>query len=313
VLGSFRVDAQSDYYHEDFAWSYQGSDWTWSLDIPKALYDAYKQVPVSTRTRHGFAGYGYLTTTNDYYLQTICEKLNETAAKEGFDSFEEVSFVLAFVQSLPYTSDSVTTGYDEYPRFPIETLVDGGGDCEDTAILFATFTLIMNYGTVYINPPEHLAVGVLGEDLPGSYFTFNNQRYYYCETTGDGFEIGEIPSEFENEEAKIYEIKKYQQYEPLVTIIPTPTPTSIPTPTPSPTVTPVPTSTPTPTNKANPTSAPSNMETPLPSVSFLPRAFYAAAAIGVAIVVGVTFFALKRQDKQQNREIPPHPPLSPPP
>jgi len=27
-----------------------------------------------------------------------------------------VSFVMAFVQSLPYTSDSVTTGYNEYPR-----------------------------------------------------------------------------------------------------------------------------------------------------------------------------------------------------
>jgi len=249
-----------DYYHEDFAWSYKGSDWTLSLDIPKTLYDAYKHVPVSTRTRHGFAGYGYLTTTKDYYLQAISEKLNETAAKEGFSSFEEVSFVLAFVQSLPYTSDSVTSGYDEYPRFPIETLVDGGGDCEDTAILFATFTLIMNYGTVYINPPEHLAVGVLGKDLPGSYFTFNNQRHYYCETTGDGFEIGEIPSEFENEEANIFEIKEYLQYEPSVTILPTPTPTPIPTVTPTPTST----TASTPTNKPSPTPTPSNTRNPSP-------------------------------------------------
>lgn len=144
ISHSFGVVAQNDYYHKDFKWNYKGFEWTWSLDIPKVLYDAYKDVPVYTRTRYGPAGYGFLTTTNDVYLQAVAKKLNETAAEEGFDSYEEVSFVLAFVQSLPYTSDSVTSGYDEYPRFPIETLVDGGGDCEDTAILFAAFTLIMD-------------------------------------------------------------------------------------------------------------------------------------------------------------------------
>ena len=207
--------AQEDYYHEDFEWSYKGNDWTASLDIPKSLYDSYRSVPVSTRTRNGLAGYGFLTTTNDPYLQMVAEKLEEATQTKNYESFDKVSFVLAFVQSLPYTSDSVTSGYDEYPRFPLETLVDNGGDCEDTSILFATLTLIMGFGTVYINPPEHYAVGVLGEaTLPGYYYTLNDEHYYYCETTGNGFEIGEIPSEFEKSDAYIYEIYEYQQYDP---------------------------------------------------------------------------------------------------
>ena len=212
---SFGVNAQVDYYHEDFEWSYKGLDWTWSLDIPKASYEAYKSVSVSTRLHYQASGYGFLTTTNDAYLQMVAEKLKEASSQEGYESYDEVSFVLAFIQSLPYTSDSVTSGYDEYPRFPLETLVDNGGDCEDTSILFATLTLIMGYGTVYISPPEHYAVGVLGDEgLPGYYWTFNDKLYYYCETTGDGWKIGDLPPEFQDEEATIYEIREYQQYVP---------------------------------------------------------------------------------------------------
>jgi hypothetical protein len=226
VIYPLGVYAQSDYYHEDFKWTYKGSEWTWSLDIPKSLYDAYRSVPVSTRTRDGLAGYGFLTTTNDYYIKQVAEKLEEAASQKNYEPYDQVSFVLAFVQSLPYTSDSVSSGFDEYPRFPLETLVDNGGDCEDTSILFATLTLIMGYGAVYINPPEHCAVGVLGDNLVGSYYTYNNKTYYYCETTGDGWEIGQIPSEFKDEKAYIYEIKTYQQYVPNIEIItPQPTPT----------------------------------------------------------------------------------------
>lgn len=190
----FEASAQSsDYYTESFAWDYAGRHWTWNLTIPVALYNAYKAVPVSSRTRDGPAGYGYCTTTKDSYIQTLAKELNSTSAKQGYNSYDEVSFILAFVQSLPYTSDNVTEGYNEYPRFPIETLVDGGGDCEDTSILFASLTLILGYGTVYINPPDHYAVGVLGDSLQGTYWVYpqdSNNTYYCCETTGNGFTIG---------------------------------------------------------------------------------------------------------------------------
>lgn len=143
------------------------------------------------------------------------------ALKEGYGAYDEVSAILAFVQSLRYTSDSASTGYDEYPRFPVETLVDDGGDCEDTAILFATLVLILDYNVVLINPPNHLAVGVWGDNLYGSYYTYNSRRYYYCETTGDGYNIGNIPSEYEGASAYLYSIDQSSQYIPDQSTTPT--------------------------------------------------------------------------------------------
>ena len=282
------VKAQDDYYHQHFEWNYKGYDWTWSLDIPKTLYEAYKNVPVSTRLEYQASGYGFLTTTNDAYLQMVAEKLQEASSQEGFESYDEVSFVLAFIQSLPYTSDSVTSGHDEYPRFPLETLVDNGGDCEDTAILFATLTIIMGYGTVYINPPEHYAVGILGEEgLPGYYFTYEDRRYYYCETTGDGWAIGDLPIEYQDVEATIYEIRTYQQYVP---------PSSIPLVTHSPSTTPTPSPASTPSSKPTPTASPSPTPTfsPPPAKESLILLIGFGAVIALAVVVIVVFMLTKK-------------------
>lgn len=215
------ASAETD-FKRFFEWRYQGTRWTWNLSIPQSLYNAYRLVSVSDRTRYGTAGYGFLVTTQDYFVTQLADELHEAAVKKGYGAYDEVSFILAFVQSLPYTSDSVTTTYDEYPRFPVETLVDDGGDCEDTAILFATFVLILNYGTIFISLPNHLAVGVLGENLYGSYYEYQGKRYYYCETTGDDWKIGDLPNEYQSISAHLYSINQHSQYTLEWGVLPTP-------------------------------------------------------------------------------------------
>ncbi len=289
---------ESDYFHKVFEWDYDGRHWTWNLSIPKPLYEAYQNVPVYTRVRGGLEGYGFLTTTNDYYLKALAEKLNQTSNEMGYDSYDEVSFVLAFVQSLPYTSDSVTSGHDEYPRFPIETLVDGGGDCEDTAILFATLTLILNYGTVYINPPNHYAVGVLGKDLQGYFLTYKNQTYYYCETTGDGFKIGDMPPEFQDIKVSIYEINEREQFNPNIQVAP---PTEQPYQTAPPTQSPVnPTATPTSTIQS--TREPNILNSLFDDKTFL------IILIAVIVVPLIVVSAQRTKKQTINPAIPPSPP-----
>ena len=203
-----------DYFDRSFEWYYKGSRWTWDLSVPKSLYNSYKKVPVSERTEYGVGDYDYLVTTQDSYVEIVADKLHETTVKKGYEAYDEVSFILAFVQSLPYTSDSVTTKYDEYPRFPIETLVDGGGDCEDTSILFATIVLILDYDAIFVSLPTHVAVGVWGTDLNGYYYTYSGRTYYYCETTGENWKIGGLPDKYQNTEANLYSIDQTNQYKP---------------------------------------------------------------------------------------------------
>ena len=237
---------KSQYYNTEFAWDYGGYHWDWNLTIPVALYDAYIAIPDSVRTQIGLADFGYFTTTQDNYMQTLAEKLNNTATQLGYSSCDEVNFVLAFVQSIPYKLDNASTSYQDYPRFPVETLVDDVGDCKSHSILFATLMLIMGYGTVFINPPDHLAVGVLGNNLQGTCWTYNNQTYYYCETTGIGFTIGELPQQFTGQTAYIYPIDESEQYVPNLQATSSTEPNPI-----------ISSNTPTPTYQPNPVTSPS--------------------------------------------------------
>jgi hypothetical protein len=285
----------TEYIEKNFEWDYDGQHWTWTLNIPTALYDEYKDVSVSRRTRDGPAGYGFLTTTEDQYVRMLSNKLNESATQMGYGSFDKVSFVLAFVQSLPYTSDNVTQGYNEYPRFPIETLVDDGGDCEDTSVLFATLTLIMGFGTVYINPPNHYAVGILGNGLRGTYWEHpesSNKTYYYCETTGNNFKIGQLPTEFTGTTAFIYDIDESRQFTPTIVVQP---PQSSPTQ--APVTSSGPTQRPNPTGTGDPDLADPSVQPVMPlSFNLISEnpALFAVIIFAIVASIGLTVWSARR-------------------
>lgn len=200
-----RKPAESpDTITREYRWDYAGHEWTWALPVPQALYDHYSSIPRAPTENYSI----YVThPADDSYVEALVDKIEEAAESEGFDEWETVNFAVCFVQSLPYTSDSATTPYDEYPRYPVETLVDGGGDCEDTSILMAAVLDEMGYGVILLSLPQHMAVGVLGgEGTYGTYWEHNGKRYFYLETTGEGWQIGELPVAYEGESADIYDI-----------------------------------------------------------------------------------------------------------
>jgi len=216
VASSFNVSIPDDQddnestqlgnFYRDYSWDYGGYAWSWDLYIPKQSYYEYEG-------RYRTSNLSYYVTENEPYVISLANGLANAAESKGYDSYEKVSFVMAFVQSLPYTSDSVTTGYNEYPRYPVETLVDNGGDCEDTSILFAALleAYPLNYDAVLFeipaNLPIHVAVGIWGEDGAGDYYyTYQGRNYYYCETTGSGWKIGEMSSEYIDDYARIIQV-----------------------------------------------------------------------------------------------------------
>ena len=184
----------------NFSWTYNGK-WSWEGKIPLSLYEYYQKIPRPPTKNYSV----YVThPLDDPYIDLLVEKIKKAARQEGYTEYQTVEFAAAFVQSLPYTADSVSAPYDEYPRYPIETLVDDGGDCEDTSILLASIIDKMGHGVVLIMLPDHCAVGVKGgENIYGTYWEYEGSKYYYIETTGEGWGIGELPNEYKNTTASI--------------------------------------------------------------------------------------------------------------
>jgi len=87
------------------------------MQIPKPLYEYYQQQPHD----RNYAKYAISERDRKVLDRIILD------FKENTDSKSEVAYnIVAFVQSLPYFKDDISTGYDNYPRYPIETLVDNG-------------------------------------------------------------------------------------------------------------------------------------------------------------------------------------------
>ena len=104
----------------------------------------------------------------------MIENVNPISYDYCFTSIDEVNFVISFVQSLPYIVDDVTTVGNEYPRYPIETLFDRRGDCEDTSILVAALLegFRIRLCLTRAREDDHCAVGV-DIDAYGTYYEYN--------------------------------------------------------------------------------------------------------------------------------------------
>ena len=188
-----------------YAWEYLDVTWNWDITpIPLALYvDYYERPrPIPWSSWADMAK----DPDDDYYITKMIQQINSDAIIAGFTEIEKVNFVISFVQSLPYTVDNVTTPWDEYPRYPIETLFDRGGDCEDTSILVAALLDRMGYDVclIFLEDDNHAAVGISIAGGYGTCFDYEGVEYFYLETTGEGWEIGEWPSSLISTSAYIY-------------------------------------------------------------------------------------------------------------
>ena len=105
-------------------------------------------------------------TPEEEAIIDIAIALDDISKKENFDNLSRVNFFLSFVQTLKYAEDNVTAGVGEYPRYPIETLIEQTGDCEDTSALLISLMKAIGYDAAIILIPEawdgygHAAVGV---------------------------------------------------------------------------------------------------------------------------------------------------------
>lgn len=205
------IEPPQETIEKTYRWRFLDSFHTITLDIPFNKYEWAVQSTVNrspqllgTRAMASFA------TIDDTLIVSLADELHDMAIENGYSNVETINFVLSFVQqNIHYWDDNVSKNQEEYWRYPIETLVDEQGDCEDTSVLFASIVENMDYDAIllfYIIDDDigHLATGVSGVTLPdGHSVDYEEKSFYYCETTSIGFVIGEKPNDVPDEPEKI--------------------------------------------------------------------------------------------------------------
>jgi hypothetical protein len=177
-----------------YYWSYDGDEYSMQLSLSAKDYYQLKYSQVD-RWPSTYDDARVFVTVDDPAVTEAASQLDGLAVSLGLTPLEEANFLLSFVQSIDYSFDNVSAGANEYWRFPLETLYDQTGDCEDTSILYASIMEATGYDAILLLLPGHMAVGLSCPGADGGHYHFESVDYFYCETTGSGWVVGEVPPE----------------------------------------------------------------------------------------------------------------------
>ena len=165
-------------------WTHRGRHFEtrWGMASPKAE-DDYLGRLAALQGRSNAALTSYIF--NDPYLDAVSDLADHLLALYGgvVDSgFCE--YLLAFVQSHAYVHDP-EDAVGDFPRFPSEHLLHGGGDCEDSSITYVALLARFGYRAAFLDMPEHVLVGVVGP-FAGSHYVHGGEKYHVAETATNG-------------------------------------------------------------------------------------------------------------------------------
>ena len=186
-----------------FKWNDGMMDWEYTLVINKSDYKTY----YNKENYSGSRGYLYNEyvndTTDNVWVKSIVDSFMDAADSYGYSKIQKLYMIISFCQSITYQTDKASVNKAEFPRYPLVTLYDMEGDCEDTAILMCAMLRAAGYDVMMLQydalpgaPEGHMALGIAG-DFTGTYYQYNGKNYYYIEPTATGWDIGSIPEGYD--------------------------------------------------------------------------------------------------------------------
>lgn len=141
-------------------------------------------------------------------VRYIAKYIDESITQSSLTPMDKIQFTLDFVQepNIRFVNNKDcknVNNYEDYIRYPDETLYDKEGDCNSKSLLAAMLFYVMGHNVMYLSSRKynHAAIGieVNAKDIEAQWYGSNindmtvreNGKYYiFCETTGDRFRIG---------------------------------------------------------------------------------------------------------------------------
>ena len=188
-----------------YIFSFRQTEITVSNNVSAAVYfgakngEKFAVIPQGTVPESVAPDY-YRAFVDDPYQDPLYDDLiggfRHIRAEHRYSDDEYLELMTVFVQSLPYDNES-SAHPDTLSRFPVETIVDGIGDCDDKSVLLAGLLSREGYNVslLLFIPEHHMAVGVSGDHMQ-----YRDTGYIYIETTGVSY-IGDVPGKL-NESVK---------------------------------------------------------------------------------------------------------------
>ena len=165
--------------------------YAWDLPVTLREYFSYKE-------KQRASGIGAMVTVGDATVRTLTNMINTSSLSDNLKQSDVINLIAKFTQTLPHTNQDVRTFNDTYPRYPLETLVDQGGDSEDTSILAANLLSMLGFEVVLISfeSQKHVGIGIYMPGTAGYSFEYLGKRFHYLETTGQNWRLGEMPAQY---------------------------------------------------------------------------------------------------------------------
>ena len=196
-------------------WPFEGKTYKVSVDAASEDFQKYwnydiNRWPGAAVTSKLVREYMQTETSNNIFGSIADQLISQFPA--GASKEYRVNVIMSYVQQFDYISDEAK-GTSEYWKFPMETLYEGGGDCEDLALLcMALFETVFEKQGESVNvaialywgkeggPEGHAmaSIALTESEAPSNYDQIltngykmdDGKTYYVAETTSPGWKVG---------------------------------------------------------------------------------------------------------------------------
>ncbi len=153
-------------------------------------------------------------TYNDPNIQRLAEIITKPCKTPE----ESAGVIMEFVHQHVYDDNTDNAYSGNYVKYPLETIVERCGDCEDLAILGAALMKAKGIDVALLefsngDGAGHIAIGVCG-NFRGANYEVGDKKYYYAEATGTvwpfepaNWKIGQLPETGDYSTAIVYPIE----------------------------------------------------------------------------------------------------------